>query len=287
MKKALVTITVGETYISNFRKHCHDLWNSYAHHHNLDILVISDLLDNSTRASMRSPAWQKCLILSQTAVQKYDQVAWIDSDILINPASPSVFEGVPQDKIGAVDVCETPNREDRLMLLSRLYDYWTKTGKEYVSNLTATEYHTKFGLQGSFNSIVQTGVLVMSPKHHRELLEHVYYSYEEKGEPYWNYEMRPLSYEILVNNLEHWINPKFNMMWPMLKQFYYPFLETKGRLYDRIVNKLISLKLLSYHFSLHSKCATTAYLNNYFLHFGGTSNEMPFVNQSASSIYEI
>ena len=42
--------------------------------------------------------------------------------------------------------------------------------------------------------IVQTGVMVLSPKHHREVLEHAYHAYEDRG---FNYEMRPLSHEIL------------------------------------------------------------------------------------------
>ncbi len=40
--------------------------------------------------------------------------------------------------------------------------------------------------------VVQTGVMVFTPKQHREVLEYVYYNYEEKG---LNYEMRPLSKE--------------------------------------------------------------------------------------------
>src|SRR5262249_2560197 len=56
------------------------------------------------------------------------------------------------------------------------------------------------------------GVLVLSPRHHRELLEHVYNSYQDLGGEQMNYEMRPLSFEIQENGLQHWIDNRFNAL---------------------------------------------------------------------------
>jgi hypothetical protein len=278
MKRALVTLALGEKYETNFRSFCHDSWTSYARRHNVDIVVITHTLDNSARAASRSPAWQKCLILDQEQLRQYDQVAWVDSDILINPQSPSVFENVPLEMIGAVDAYATPNREDYRIALERLYEHWKKNGVAFISNLSATEYHNAFGLEGDFESVVQTGVMVLSPRYHNSLLQDVYNTYEDKGGAHWNYEMRPLSYEILRNKRAYWLNPKFNMGWAYFKQCVYPFLIARGQ---RIPMRRIL------RFMAERKCATTAFLNSYFLHFAGCAEEMRHVNQHITSTFDI
>lgn len=282
MKRALVTLAIGKKYRRRFEKLCYKSWRAYAEKYNLDLVVITEVLDESERANNRSPAWQKCLILSQTQVKKYDQVAWVDSDILINPTSPNLFNGVPIEAIGAVDAYATPNKEDHLLGLERLYDYWEKTGIEFVRNVSAADYHKQFGLYSDHSSVVQTGVIVLSPGNHREVLEHVYDKYDDKGGAHWNYEMRPLSYEILNRSAVHWLNPKFNMPWPYVKQFLYPFL-SKGRAFEKVLNRygLVSKT------PLKVKCATTAFLNNYFLHFAGSAAEMHYVNQNITSIFSV
>jgi hypothetical protein len=247
----------------------------------LDIIVIDKPLDNSPRAQSRSPAWQKCLVLGHPDVAEYDQVAWVDSDIIVNPESPSLFRNVPLDLVGAVDEYASPTREDYGVALQRAYRHWFQIGVAYVENTTPTDFHRRFGLEGDFEAVVQTGVLVVSPGQHRAVLERVYYDYEDKKGL--NYEMRPLSYEILVNGLAHWINPKFNALWVYVRQLMYPFLRAPNRASRRIQRAIYS------HFpglakgSLWGKCATTAFLNNYFLHFAGAPDEMKFVDQDRNS----
>ena len=273
-KRALVTLAIGERYLRIFDRYCRGPWQTYADRHDMDLIVLSRALDDSPRARSRSVSWQKCLVLSAPEIAPYEQVVWADADILINPASPDVGHDVPEDRIGAVDEYATPTREDYEILLRRKYAQWSASGIPYVSNPTPTEYHAQFGLEGHFDSVVQAGVLVMSPRFHRELLEHVYHHYEDKGTPEWNFEMRPLSYEILTNRLERWVSPKFNMPWPSVRTLYYPFVDQPG-LIERGLRKY-GLRRGS---RLSRTCATTAFLNNYFLHFsGGEVRDMALVD---------
>jgi hypothetical protein len=284
MKKALVTLAIGKKYELMFNKFCRNLWSQYAEKYEFELVVFTKPLDDSAKAQSRSPAWQKCLILSDTDIQKYDQVVWIDSDILINPNSPDLTNNIPQEKIGVVDEYAIPNKDDNRLVRERLYSFWSKHGIKYINNLTPTAYHNNFGLEGSFESVAQTGVMVLSPQYHRAILEYVYHHYEDKGSPEWNYEMRPLSYEILNRNLEFWLSPKFNMTWPHIKQLQYPFLNYKYSLMSRALRK-IGFNLNP---SLLSKCVTTTFLNNYFLHFsGGTVNDMKYVDTKVTSIFEL
>src|SRR5208283_740199 len=240
----------------------------------MDLVIISRELDNSPRARSRNPSWQKCLVLSAPEIASYEQVVWVDADVLINPASPDIGRDVPVERVGAVDEFSTPSREDYDLLLRRKYAEWSRTGEPYVSNLTPTEYHTRFGLEGHFEAVVQAGVMVTSPRFHRDLFEHVYHHYEDKGTPEWNFEMRPLSYEILTHRLEQWISPKFNMPWASVRALHYPFVGQPG-----LFAKALRKAGLGQGSRLSRKCATTAFLNNYFLHFsGGEVRDMALVN---------
>jgi hypothetical protein len=284
VKKAIVTLTVGRKYVSSFSRHCLRPWKAYASRNGFDLIVLDASLDASSRAQARSPAWQKCLILSHRDVRGYDQVVWVDSDVLINPASPDICADVPLEKIGAVDAYSTPNKDDYQTILRRKYETWTKQNVPFVRNLTASEYHETYGLAAGLRGVVQSGVLVLSPSHHRDLLEHVYHAYEERGEALWNYEMRPLSYEIQRNGLEIWLNPKFNMIWPTLVQCHYPFLtRINTSLAERVARRLGFPR----NRRLLRQCATTAFLNNYFLHFSGSSEQIGYVDTGVDSVFDL
>lgn len=282
MKRAIVTLAVGERFQSAFERYCRANWTQYAHKYGLGLIVLTEPLDHSERARRRSVSWQKCLLLSQPAVRAYDQVAWLDADILISPRSPNVFDGVGPEQVGAVDAYSTPNPEDARLGLERLYERYAAHRIPFVSNLTAAEYHRTYGLENTFDSVVQCGVLVLTPTKHQALLEDVYNRYEDKGGAEWNYEMRPLSFELLRNNVVRWLDPKFNMPWPFIRQFWYPFLEPPTRRGNWIAERLKSAARAK----MLSDCATIAFLNSYFLHFAGTADEMSAVDQRRQSVYE-
>jgi hypothetical protein len=115
------------------------------------------------------------------------------------------------------------------------------------------------GLPSGQAHIVQTGVMVLSPKHHRELLEHVYRTYDDGGSNLFNYEMRPLSHEIQRCALQHWIDARFNaLIWWM-------FLHRnvgEGRAPEQ---------------SEIREFVRDAYRSSYFLHFAGAGNLMPLL----------
>jgi hypothetical protein len=212
MKKAIVTLAIGEKYLTSFHNICHKNWDVYCDKFGYDLIVLIDPLDCSKRANDRSPAWQKLLILSQPWSNEYDRIVWVDIDVIINNQNAyDICDGVPIDMIGAVDSYSIPTKEIHDISLKRMYNEWEASGVPFINNLTPSEYYTNRGIPGEgIDSVVQTGVFVCSPKHHREIFEYVYYNYEDSNGAEWNYEMPPMSYEVLRNNLVHWISPRFN-----------------------------------------------------------------------------
>jgi hypothetical protein len=250
--KAIVTLAVGGSFAARWHAVCEPLWRRYCDRHGYDLICIEEPLDVSARARSRSPAWQKCLILGQSFARNYEQVVWVDADILPNPDAPSILDGVPVELVGAVDEYSVPTREIHAPTLAKLYRHWDAAGIQYVHNPTPQEYYAAYGLPEAFDAVVQTGVMVLSPAHHRELLEDTYATYDDRG-PGWNYEMRPLSYELLRADKVAWIDPRFNYIWGHYQAVHFPFLIDRPPSADH---------------------AALALADVHFLHFTGTVAEM-------------
>lgn len=220
---ALVTLAIGERYERRWRGVAEPLWRRYAERHGYELVCLTEPLDDSERAARRSPAWQKCLVLEQPFAADFDRVVWVDADVAIRPDSPPVAAGVPVGLVGAVDEYSSPTPELHRRLLAKLYAHWDATGVPYVDNLRVADYYAAWDLPPRTDGVVQTGVMVLSPAHHGEILRRVYDGYEDRGQIL-NYEMRPLSWELLEAGLVHWIDPAFNCIWGSMKALEYPFL---------------------------------------------------------------
>jgi hypothetical protein len=205
--RAIVTMTLGRKWDERWRRLCEANWHEYADRHGYDLIRIENPLDPSERGRARSPSWQKLLVLEQPFASRYERVVWADADLLFGQDAPSVADGVPAEKVGAVD------------------EHWAPTSalRDHIHGLSMERYYGAAGLGGSFDHIVQGGLLVIAPDHHRELLRDVYDRYEDPG-PNLNFEMRPLSFELLDRDLVWWLDPRFNRLWDLYKAERYPFL---------------------------------------------------------------
>ncbi|MDF5735825.1 MULTISPECIES: hypothetical protein [unclassified Nostoc] len=274
--KAIVTLAIGKHYFKRWQKLCAENWSKYAINHGYDIICIDTPLDDSPRAQSRSPAWQKCLILGDERVKKYTQVVWIDSDILINPNSPCVVSNVPEDKVGAVDMfigplCEAFSGEfgRKELLVDRSVEFWKWSFR------TAKEFYSISKFTPVFDCVVQTGVMVLSPNYHHEILKYTYYTYENHvGQ---HYEMESLSYELVTAGLLHWLDCKFNRLWIECMLRDYPFLLPSPTPENKILRTW--KRLTRGHSQRPARnitryCLSSAFINNYFLHFAGTSQYM-------------
>lgn len=284
-KKAIVTLLIGQHYQQRWKTICAKNWQRYADKHDYDLICIDKPLDTSAMAHGRSPAWQKCLILGDERVKRYDKVVWIDSDILINPNSPCIVSNVTEDKVGAVSAftqfAEPLPGKDQ-MLIDRIIEFWNWPYRN------AKEFYSGALLPDSFDQVVQTGVMVLSPHIHNSILEYTYHHYDET--PLSNFEMDALSYELLKANCIHWLDDKFNKIWLACMAMHYPLLLPPKKTEIKPIR--VWKRLTRGHYQLPPKKATTpalniAFLNNYFLHFAGTAQYMPWVNTNITSWNDI
>ena len=246
-RTAVVTLAIGDGFARRWREVCEGNWREYCDRHAYDLICITEPLDDSSRARDRSPSWQKLLILGQPFAGEYDRIVWVDSDVYFAPGAPEIAAGVPLEKVGAVDEWNQPT--ERVLNIMR--------------QGSAEEYYGDYGLPGSFDQVVQAGVMVTSPLHHRDVFEHVYDFYEDK--PGMFFEMRPLSYELLDRDLVHWMDPRFNVLWMAYKMHRHPFIR---------------------HFRRHPLtrgAVRNALEEVHFLHFAGEAEQMAFALGSGTA----
>jgi hypothetical protein len=256
MRTALITLTIGGTYYWRWKTLCEASWRAYANRHNYDVIVIQNHLDTSERATARSPAWQKCLVLRPDIAKDFERIIWVDADIIINPAAPAITQGIPIEQVGAMDEHTFPSVISRRKILNSLIQYWSRINPEIADNWRSfqnpADWHALAGLPRRGTHIVQTGVLVLSPLHHRTLLEHVYYSYEDIGGEPMNYEMRPLSFELQEHAALYWIDSRFNSLLSFL-----------------ILNETIICGRSLDTIAEQARFVRCVYQNNHFVHFAG------------------
>src|SRR5262245_53207318 len=100
---AMITVAIGEGHVASWKKYCEPSWQAYGSKYDMDVICIQEPLDRSQRAQNRSPAWQKCLVLSQPFTANYRQVVLLDSDVVINAdRAPKITDDVPLQRIGGV-----------------------------------------------------------------------------------------------------------------------------------------------------------------------------------------
>jgi hypothetical protein len=246
MRRALVTLAIGDRYLGAWREFAEAGWREYAERFHLDLIVVDEPLDHSERAALRSPAWQKCLVLNQPWAAQYDRILWVDSDIVVNTsAAGDLLAEVPPEKVGAlVDASQPP---------------FITPGWRQVYH---PHYYSDWGLPSDCGSGMNTGVLALTPRLHAELFQYVYDHYEGRPEPVWHYEQRPLAWHLFNAGLVHPIDSRYNFGWSRDRSTYYPFLRPD----------------LPGYAELARLCLQASLSRAYFLHFAGTHADMQYLS---------
>ncbi len=250
---AIVVLAIGEEYLAYWRQYCEHSCRAYAGKFNYDLIVVREPLDASPRAQARSAAWQKCLVLSQDFSARYRRIISLDCDIAINfQEAPSITDQVPFDRVGGVISGSHVHEDMRCLLRDRLL----RNRSDYSRGLRTWEAlqraaYVHAGLQ-PLPSVIQTGVLVANPTHHRGIFESIYYSQEHEQHMSRCYEQIPLSHALLTKDMFCPIDTRFNSVFYETALVHYPYLTDE--------------RLPNYDFA--ASCAVqTELANNFFLHF--------------------
>jgi len=240
---ALVTLAIGKEHRRNWERYCRKNWQAYAARYGYDLLCLTEPLDTSSRAQKRENGWQTLLVLSQPFARAYERIIVLDRNTLINVQNaPSVVEGIPLERIGTS--CADLSSESS-------QSAWQAVGQAAECN-----------------------VLVLSPERHRDLLEQIY---ERSDMPTasWQVGKSSLAKTLQKANCVQWLDRRFNYVWQADKQQFYDFFftpERPTRLRAALKRRVARFFELDATTPSQRACATTAWLNSYFLHIRDTND---------------
>jgi hypothetical protein len=258
-RNAIVTLCIGNDYIALWEHLCRHGWRTYADANQCDLFVISEPIDRSERGRSRSLAWQKLLVLDQDWAQKYQQIVWIDADIVITPHSPNILEYVRDPRqIGICLVADQLSLAQKHIYLERLYGQSIPARNADAAWLLHNDApFEQDGIDPKGCPMLSTGVMVVSPQHHRQLFRQCY-SLEGKTRLY---EQPALSDLIRRSGLMQSVSPRFN--WTINEAMMLFF------------KRMPRLPLLDGEMAFINAFVENEYQKAYFLHFAGS---MPLMN---------
>lgn len=262
--KAIVTIIIGEEAEEAFRQYTLPTWEAYAARHGYDIVLLNETIDKECDFSRKSLPWQKLLVGLLPQVQAYEHVVWLDGEVLINHrTAPCIVSALEEDKIGVVDVSgeflapdDDFNRHTRYLVLTHCLNHQLNpdANKAVITDTDINFYYRLFGLSGSADRLINTGVLAFAPKTHGRFLAELYAKYDNDGI---DFENTPVSFELQEQGMAEYLDARFNTLWAQAAAKHYPFLFNRANLSDDT--------------TLLELCVNIAYRNTWFLHFAGAA----------------
>lgn len=145
MSKLLITTRADEG-VRHFSGISHPIFKEYANRVGADFQVLSHL----SSCTVGDGKWHFRILKHYDLFEEYDRILHLDTDMLLKPDCPNLFEVVPEDTIGTIyeDVGSRQSHRRNLM--------------------TKAQY--KFGNVGWFRGYINTGTF-MTSKIHKDIFQ--------------------------------------------------------------------------------------------------------------------
>ena len=252
VKVALVTLTVGEE-TSNYERLFLPSIRAYAEKWGFTYIQIKDYLvqdvanlDPSERTK-NILTMQKLAIPLQSWVKEYDYCIIMDADILINyHTAPNILDGIPYGKIAAVNERSYFGNADNVTAS------WKRVfAHDPNFTFTVDKYYEKYNFPKMFAVQINSGVLVFQPSIHTPFFQEIFDKYVPRllsGEDL-DGDQGPLNYEGHSRNLFYYLDERWNRVWGIIYNMFYPFLTNQNDQKAALAN----IFQLSYalHFTAH------------------------------------
>ena len=256
----IATIAIGKSYFEDWEKFSKPLWERYCKRHQLGLIVFDQDLIERRNPLWKKPTWQKMLIGNalKANLPSIKNVCYLDTDILINPSAPNVFDSYDQNTIGVVSLRKNlpypyENTIRRLAFLrNRFYDTdYPLDSALFISVEDLYKFHGVSVQEDEFC----TGFFIFNVGSHSEKLNSFFLKYDKNTDSVTGGgDQTHFNYEIQKNFKVSWLDYRFQSIWVLEMAWKYPFLYDYGCNNSKLVKECIEASLFT----------------NYFLHFAGT-----------------
>lgn len=265
----LATIAIGDAYLKPFMEYAFPTWEMYCKRHDLGLILFDDHLIEATHPKWKNPFWQKLLIPKVIADSglKIENICHLDTDILVNPTAPNIFENHDPQKVGLISQMQRLpyERHDILRRIAFLRNRYLSSRYPLDSILFASiDNLYKFSSLVTQPDIACTGVFIFNPKFHTDVFVNFFNEFDETViTPDSGGEELHFNYLVQSQGLDEWLDYKFQAVWIYEVAWKYPFLYGETKLNLDIVRR----------------CIESSMFTNYFLHFAGPWHESQFWKQ--------
>ena len=220
MRKALVSLAVGDRCFGPWSRYLHANWSAWCNRHGYDLIVFESLLDSSSLGVRRSPAWQKLLAMSSPSLQGYDRALWLDADVLICPDAEDPFQHEMPGLISMARDVGSPlaheplwfkNEWSRILSCSLQHNHHSSIPSSLFSDPEFFSYFALWGINQFSRPLFNTGFIAFSPHLHSSMFADIYHHWPDGG-PGALYEMIPVNLELAQRRLIHEIPARFNQL---------------------------------------------------------------------------
>jgi hypothetical protein len=256
-KDYIVTIAIGDRYLSDWENFASPFWTNYCKRHGLGLIVIHKDLIKPSENTWKKANWQKFLIgeYANKYFPNIERICYLDSDILISQLAPNVFDFHQDGSMSLVSLFHhlPYNRSSTLEKLT----WFRNQSSEGRYPLDSAIY---MGITDLFNyhglapqdDYACSGMFIMDTSIHSETMYQYFFTIEGNVQTITNGgEQTHFNFLAQSNFFINWLPYQFQSIWSYEAANYYPSV---------FFNKYSDHTYLSVQNSL---------VNNYFLHFAG------------------
>lgn len=256
----IATLAIGEKYYSAWKEFAFPSWKLYCEKYGLGLIVFKDDLVEMTSLVWKKRQWQKLLIgreIQRTGINDCN-ICYLDTDIIINPISPNVFEFHKPGTISLVS--QKFNLPYPLDDVLRRIAFFRHTFYDNNYPLDSALFMSLKQIFEFHNLEVQadyacTGFYIFNVEEHANLMEGWFNKYGKDVESITGGgEEAHLNYELQLWGKLNWLDYRFQALWIYEIVWKYPFLYDFGRFKSDLIKECIEGSLFT----------------NFFLHFAGS-----------------
>jgi hypothetical protein len=244
----LFTHAIGETYLNNFYTNSFPFFKMYCIKNKIDLIVFKQFVNDEYNVY-----WQKCFYPEILHALGYISACYLDTDIIINPNMPNLFEVWDNKKFGVVSTFKNlPFNISPYEIRSRIARLRNSINKNYPLNTSLTaSFESIYKLHSleNLNDYVTTGFFLFNTCDFTEFLQLAVLSKKK-----WAIDQGEEIYlnTLLIHKNTHFLDYKFQALWIYEMAYNYPFL------YSNRDDQLVI------------DCISACLSNNYILHFAGS-----------------
>jgi len=273
---ALVTTAIGGTYLRDFMEFSLPTWQIYALHHGLGIILFSDGSISEKASGGLNGSWLKMLLPELIAQQlpQIERLALVDTDIIVNPAAPNLFDATPGGFVGVVpefssDTARDIESKKRLAFLRNRY-YDSSYPLDSLLFASAEQVYEEEGFTPLPDSFC-AGLLVIDVAFSAHFASWFREAKSTDQARAVAWEQTYLNHKVLTQLPHHWLDSKFQVIWNLDMALFHPSLYQVGDLSNS---------------EIAENCVADTLNRVYFLHFAGSWPESSAWRNSPARIME-